>query len=65
MSLDKAIAHKKEHRKPFYKGKAISLSCRNHKSCPQCQGNRMHSNEKKIISSKEQMNAIKSPTIDL
>lgn len=30
MSLDKAIIHKKEKRKPYTRAKAIAKSCRNH-----------------------------------
>jgi hypothetical protein len=37
MSLDKAIEHNKEHRKPFTKSKAFDYTCRNHGSCPYCQ----------------------------
>ena len=40
MSLDKAIASGKEHRKPFRKGKAVSCGCRNHGSCTWCEENR-------------------------
>ena len=40
MSLDKAIEHNKEHRKPYRGGKAIDRTCRNHGSCPWCKGNR-------------------------
>ena len=36
MTLDKAIAHGKEKRKPYRKSKAIDRSCRNHGSCPHC-----------------------------
>lgn len=42
MSLDKAIEHKKEKRKPYRKAKAIDKTCRNHGSCPQCKANRLH-----------------------
>lgn len=42
MSLDKAIKHGKEHRKPYYKTKAIDPSCRNHGSCEVCKGNRLY-----------------------
>lgn len=38
MSLDKAIAHGKEHRKPYRGCKAIDPTCRNHGTCPACQG---------------------------
>lgn len=42
MSLDKAIAHGKEHRKPYYGSKAIDPSCRNHETCPWCKEDRLH-----------------------
>ena len=42
MSLDKAIAHGKEHRKPYRGSKAIDCTCRNHGSCPWCESNRKH-----------------------
>jgi hypothetical protein len=34
MSLDKAILHKKEHRKPYHDCRAFDKSCRNHGSDP-------------------------------
>ena len=40
MSLDKAIEHGKEHRKPYKGGKAIDKSCRNHGGCDACKMNR-------------------------
>jgi hypothetical protein len=42
MSLDKAIQHKKEKRKPYRGAKAIDPTCRNHGSCPVCEENRKH-----------------------
>lgn len=42
MSLDKAIAHGKEHRKPYRGSKAIDPLCRNHNWCPYCRENRTH-----------------------
>ena len=42
MSLDKAIEHGKEHRKPYRGSKAIDYTCRNHGSCPWCERNRRH-----------------------
>lgn len=42
MSLDKAIEHKKEHRKPYKGSKAIDYTCRNHGSCDWCRENRLH-----------------------
>ena len=47
MSLDKAIDHKKEHRKSYYGSKAIDKTCRNHGSCEWCEKNRKHKYEKK------------------
>lgn len=48
MSLDKAITHGKEHRKPYYGTKAIDGSCRNHGSCEICKGNRLRQKNKMI-----------------
>lgn len=42
MSLDKAIKHGKEHRKPYTGAKAIDRTCRNHQGCPWCEENRKH-----------------------
>lgn len=43
MSLEKAIEHGKEKRKPFYRRSSrIDSSCRPHGSCPWCQSNRAH-----------------------
>ena len=57
MSLDKAIKHKKEKRKPYRGSKAISKRCRTHTGCPACEGNRMHGVRKKEqgMSEQEQM----------
>ncbi len=46
MGLEKAIAHGKEHRKPYYDSRAVSGECRNHGGCPWCTGNRLHGFEK-------------------
>ena len=42
MSLDKAIEHGKEHRKPYRKSQRFDKSCRNHGGCPWCEGDRLH-----------------------
>lgn len=47
MSLDKAINHKKEHRKPYRGAKAVDCQCRNHGDCPYCQSNRMHKHKRR------------------
>lgn len=49
MSLDKAIAYKKEKRKPYRGSKAFDRSCRNHGSCPYCQNNRVFSGKRQAI----------------
>ena len=46
MSLDKAIQHGKEHRKPYKGAKAIDRTCRNHGSCEWCHENREYKNKK-------------------
>ena len=40
--LDKAIAHGKEHRKPYRKSRRFDRACRNHGSCGYCWGNRTY-----------------------
>lgn len=47
MSLDKAIEHKKEHRKPYRGSKAIDCTCRNHGSCDWCLENRLFSSKRR------------------
>lgn len=42
MSLNKAIASGKEHRKEYRGGKAVDKTCRNHGGCPWCEGNRIN-----------------------
>jgi hypothetical protein len=42
MSLDKAIEHGKEHRRPYYGAKAVDKSCRNHGACVRCAEGRRH-----------------------
>lgn len=42
MSLDKAIEHGKEKRKPYRGPKAIDCTCRNHGTCKWCEENRKH-----------------------
>ena len=42
MSLDKAIEHGKEKRKPYKGAKAIACSCRNHGSCEWYKSNRLY-----------------------
>ena len=56
MSLNKAIEHGKEKRKPYTKAKSVSYRCRNHGGkthkdrnpwqCEWCLGNRLYKNKK-------------------
>lgn len=55
MSLDKAIEHHKEHRKPYKGAKAVDRTCRNHGSCDWCMGNRLHSDMKRVTSAESQI----------
>lgn len=52
MSLNKAIKHGKEHRKPYTGGKAVSCGCRNHGTCNWCLKNRIHKYEKELDKAK-------------
>ena len=52
MSLNKAIEHGKEFRKPYGReygtyAKAVCALCRNHGGCIWCLGNRMYKNNRK------------------
>ena len=46
--LDKAIEHKKEHRKPYNGSKSFDRTCRNHGACKCCVANRNFSNRKRL-----------------
>lgn len=47
MSLDKAIEHGKEKRKPYVGSKAFDHTCRNHGSCDWCRESRTYKNLKR------------------
>ena len=42
MSLDKAIAAGKEHRKPYFHAARFDPACRPGGGCGYCRGNRLH-----------------------
>ena len=54
MSLDKAIAHNKEHRKIYYGTKSIDRTCCNHGSCVYCQA-KQYKNKKRLASMVDKM----------
>lgn len=58
MSLNKAIKHGKEKRKPYRGGKAVSTHCRNHGECPWCKDNRTYQirKEKERTDLKKELN---------
>ena len=55
MSLDKAIEHRKEKRKPYSGSKVIFASCRNHGSCKWCEGGRLYNRKKREDSAKRDL----------
>ena len=58
MSMDKAIEHGKEHRKPWRgsaKSKNIDRTCCNHGSCDYCKFNRLHTFTKNILEAEQKM----------
>ena len=54
MSLDKAIEHGKEKRKPYHKAKKVSKLCRNHGACSWCMGNRTYKNRKRMVEGRDE-----------
>ena len=56
MSFDKAIEHKKEHRKQYRGAKLVDSFCRNHGSCSWCRENRTYKNLKRIEQAKSKEN---------
>lgn len=55
MSLDKAIEHNKEHRKPYYGAKACDKTCRNHGSDDWEKDNRLIHNNRLIEKSNQDL----------
>ena len=58
MSLDKAIEHGKEKRKPYKGAKAIACSCRNHGSFEWCKSNRLYQQLKMDEASRQALEEI-------
>lgn len=57
MSMDKAIKHGKEHRKPYRGAKAIDHTCRNHGGCGWCKENRTHKYDKQKLRAEQELKA--------
>jgi len=64
MSLDKAIQHGKEKRKPYYRSGKFDLTCRPNGSCPYCQNNRKHKHKKKECACKAQEEEYNKPQLE-
>lgn len=62
MSLDKAIEHGKEKRKPYTGAKAIDCTCRNHGSCEWCKSNRLYQQLKMYEASRQALEENKLET---
>lgn len=58
MSLDKAIEHGKEKRKPYYGAQAIDCTCRPHGSCEWCRSNRLYQQLKMEEASRQALEEI-------
>lgn len=55
MSLDKAIQHNKEYRKPFYGSKSFDATCRCHGTCSYCVDNRLFASNKNRFRADEEL----------
>lgn len=59
MSLDKAIEHNKEHRKPYRGAKACDKTCRNHGSDDWAKNNRLNRSNRLIEKSNQELKKMK------
>ena len=59
MSLNKAIEHKKEHRKAYRGAKSVDRTCRNHGDCPWCRNNRLYQCNKNKEAAKQALKDFK------
>ena len=55
MSLDKAIQHGKEKRKPYYRSGQFDPTCRPNGGCSYCENGRMHKHKKKECACEDQV----------
>ena len=58
MSLDKAIEHGKERRKPWRGSKNFDKTCRNHGGCDWCKANRLYSTKKAMDAFNEKLKGV-------
>ena len=55
MSLDKAIQHKKEYRKPYRGAASWDSHCRNNNACSYCRDNRLYSSARELLRVRDEM----------
>lgn len=55
MSLDKAIKHGKEKRKPYYGSKAYDRTCRNHGCDDYARNNRLYQRKKEYYRKRDHL----------
>jgi len=58
MSLEKAIEHGKEKRRPYRDCRRFDPSCRNHKSCPYCRSTRTHLTKRQNEAARAEVNYV-------
>ena len=51
----KDYPNRKDHRKAYYDNRAFDPSCRSGGDCPHCISDRQHKNNKRLLSSDEQL----------
>lgn len=65
MSLEKAIKHGKEKRKPYYGSKKFDPACRNHGSCAWCEENRKYKDIKREQKAMTQLEELMKENADV
>lgn len=63
MSLNKAIEHGKEKRKPYTGTKAIDCTCRNHGNCEWCKSNRLYQQLKMDEASRQALEELENGNV--
>ena len=65
MSLDKAIQHHKEYRKPYRRSEVWDDRCRCHGGCSYCLSNRLHSTRRNRFRAQEEIDDFFMDNLDL
>lgn len=64
MSLNKAIKHGKEHRRPYRGIQECFADCRPHGGCSFSLSNRMHSTRKRLLACEQDIASLNEPPVD-